>query len=84
MVADNPMQKIELKTFHAEIISDHEAIKLEEAGYAPIPKIRGLNNSVVEQNYLQIKKEIKQLIEIEIERMMDSLDLANFILKKVA
>ncbi|MHB8207627.1 conjugal transfer protein MobC [Mucilaginibacter sp.] len=83
MVADDPLQKIELKIFHAEIINDHKALKNEEDGYLPIPQIREVNNSLIEQNYLQIKKDIKQLIEVEIERMMNSPDLANFILKKI-
>ncbi|RKR80718.1 type IV secretory system conjugative DNA transfer VirD4/TraG family protein [Mucilaginibacter gracilis] len=83
MVADDPMQKIELKTFHAEIINDHDAIKQEEDQYLPIPKIRDISVSLIEQNYLEIKRDIVQLIDTEIERMMDSPDLANFILKKV-
>lgn len=83
MVADDPLQKIELKTFHAEIINDHETLKQEETKYLPIPKIRELRNSDVEQNYLQIKTDIKHIIETEIERMMDSPELANLLLKKI-
>ncbi|WP_202183063.1 hypothetical protein [Chitinophaga solisilvae] len=33
MVADNLEQKIELKTFHGEIINDHAALKAEEESY---------------------------------------------------
>jgi hypothetical protein len=83
-VADDPLQKIELKTFHAEIINDHEALKEEEEKYLPIPEVRKLNNQEIEQNYLQIKKDIKNLIETEIERMMNSPDLTNFVLKKIS
>ncbi|EHQ24314.1 conjugal transfer protein MobC [Mucilaginibacter paludis] len=83
MVADDPMQKIELKTFHAEIINDHEAIKQEEAKYSDIPQIREVGSQDVEQNYLQVKKEIKILIDSELERMSDSPNLTNLILKKI-
>jgi hypothetical protein len=40
-VADDPTNKIALKTFHCEILNDHDAITAEEAVYVPIPKVRG-------------------------------------------
>lgn len=83
MVADDPLQKIELKTFNAEIINDHDALRQEEEKYLPIPEIRETNDREIEQNYLQIKNDIKLLIESEIERMMDSPSLANLLVKKV-
>ena len=34
---DDPAEKIELKTFHCEIINDHEALKKEVDNYVSIP-----------------------------------------------
>jgi len=83
MVADDPLQKIELKIFNAEIINDHEALKQEEEKYLPIPEVRQINDKEIEQNYLQIKNDVKTLIESENERMMNSPSLANLIINKV-
>jgi len=55
MVADNPDYKIELKTFHSEIINDHQALLKEEANYTEIPPVRKLDHSIIQRNYLQIK-----------------------------
>ena len=63
MVADDPDNKIELKTFHNAIQNDHEAIRLEELAYQPIPKIRDIDQEEVLINYHQIKKDIKLLVE---------------------
>jgi hypothetical protein len=63
MVADDPDNKIELKTFHNAIQNDHEAIRLEELAYQPIPPIRDIDQEEVFMNYHQIKKDIKMLVE---------------------
>jgi hypothetical protein len=70
IVADNPDQKIELKMFHAEIINDHEAIKIEEEGYVPLPKIRTVSSEDMEANYRKIKADIQDLIARELEKII--------------
>jgi hypothetical protein len=55
MVADDPDCKIELKTFHCEIVNDHKALKEEQDNYIDIAIIRKLDASIVQRNYLQIK-----------------------------
>jgi len=62
-VADDPQQKIELKTFHAEIINDHEAIRQEESRYQPIPAIRTITSEEIQKNYFRIKENIQEIIE---------------------
>ena len=69
MVADNPDQKIELKMFHAEIVNDHAAIKAEEGGYVPLPKIREVSQEDVEENYKKIREDIQELITREMENL---------------
>src|ERR1044072_5713843 len=39
MVADNPDQVIDLKSFHCEILNDHTALKSESESYQSIPEI---------------------------------------------
>lgn len=70
MVADNPDQKIELKMFHAEIINDHAAIKMEEEKYKPLPKIREVTEEDIQENHKQIKGDIKDLIERELTKLL--------------
>lgn len=69
MVSDNPDEKIELKIFHSEIINDHEAIAKEESRYKEIPVIRTVEYSIIQDNYNQIKNDIKLLISTVIEEI---------------
>lgn len=62
MVADDPDNKIELKTFHNAIQNDHEAIKREEDAHKSIPLIRDTDQIEVLMNYRQIKEDIKALV----------------------
>ena len=65
-VSDDPEQKIDLKVFHAEILNDHAAIRLEEESYKPIPPIRSISHYDIEQNYFRIKKDIQGIIEAKL------------------
>ncbi len=82
MVADNPEEKIELKTFHAEILNDHEAIKAEQEKYQPIPVIKNINWEMVQKNYLQIKQDVQDIIQSEMERLLNDPELAHLVVKK--
>lgn len=82
MVADNPDQKIELKTFCCEIVNDHKALASEQVAYKEIPKISNLTQKEVLDNYLQIKKDVADIIHNEMERMLDTPELTDLIIKK--
>ncbi|MBE9668095.1 conjugal transfer protein MobC [Mucilaginibacter boryungensis] len=82
MVADDPDNKIELKTFHCEILNDHEALKNEQDNYRDIPVIKTLNNAIVQQNYLQVKQDVQDIINAEMERLMSDPALQYLIIKK--
>ncbi|MBW1654962.1 conjugal transfer protein MobC [Flavobacterium quisquiliarum] len=82
MTADNPDYRIELKTFHCEIINDHEKIKRETDNYKEIPFIRTIDNVILQKNYLQIKIEIQEIIHSEIERIIKNPSLSSLVLKK--
>jgi uncharacterized membrane protein YgdD (TMEM256/DUF423 family) len=72
MVADDPAQKIRLKTFHCEILNNHEELKAEADGYKELPIIKEVSTAMINDNYLLIKKEVGEIIESEIERMLNT------------
>lgn len=82
MIADDPDCKIELKTFHCEIINDHKALTKQEANYKDIAVIRKIDTAMVQRNYLQIKQDIQEIKQSEIERLLGDPGLAYLVLKK--
>ncbi len=82
MVADDPDCKIDLKAFHCEIVNDHEGLKREQDGYKDIEPVRKLDVDVVQQNYLQIKQEVQDIIESEMERMLNDPGLEHLVVGK--
>ena len=82
MVADDPDNKIELKAFNCEILNDHEALKKEQDSYKDIEVIRKLDNTMVQRNYLQIKQDIQEIIQSEMERMLNDPGLAHLVVRK--
>lgn len=82
MVADDPGQKMELKAFHAAILNDHEGLKSEQDGYKPIPVVREVTPAMIQRNYLQIRQEVEDLVNAEMERIMGDPGMAGTVLKK--
>lgn len=82
IVADNPDEKIALKAFHAEILNDHQALKSEEERYKPIPLIRQVDSALVQRNYTQIKQEVQEIVDAEIQRMMNDPELEGLVVRK--
>jgi hypothetical protein len=82
MVADDPEQKIELKAFCADIINDHDSLAREQASYKELPVISNMKQSDVLKNYLRIKKDVITIVQTEIERMLDTPELTDLIIKK--
>lgn len=82
MVADDPDCKIELKTFHSEILNDHNALQKEINSYQDIPIVCKLNNEIVQRNYLQIKQDIQNIIQYEMDRLISDPELSYLIVRK--
>jgi len=82
MVADDPDNKIELKTFHCEILNDHEAISTETKGYQQIPVIRKVESKMVQDNYMEIKQDIQGLLQSEMERILNDPALQHLLMDK--
>jgi hypothetical protein len=82
MVADDPDCKIDLKTLHCEILNDHKALKKEQDNYKDIQVIRKLDNTMVQRNYLQIKQDVQDIIQSEMERLLSDPGLAHLVVRK--
>ncbi|RIV42461.1 conjugal transfer protein MobC [Flagellimonas pelagia] len=82
MVADNPNCKIDLKAFHCEIINDHDSLKREEQNYKDIEIIRKLDSGMVQRNYFQIKQDIQDIIQSEMERLLNDPGLSHLVVRK--
>lgn len=82
MVADDPTNKIDLKTFHCEILNDHDALKEEEENYREIPMVRKLDSSMIQRNYLQIKQDVQDIIQTEMERLLSDPASRHLVVKK--
>ena len=69
MASDDPHEKIKLKTFHAELINNSNAINEEIKGFKDIPMVRELKTQQVTDNYYQVKHDIQVLIEQEVYKL---------------
>jgi TusA-related sulfurtransferase len=82
MVADDPDCKIDLKIFHCEILNDHAALKKEQDANKKIQVIRKMDNTMVQRNYLQIKQDIQDIIQSEMERLLNDPGLMYLVVRK--
>ena len=88
-VSDNFNERIEQKIFHTEIIVDIEKVKREESRYQKIPIINNFldadgNDSMkqtIQDNYNQIKEDVKQIVKDELERIAGDENLKHLIQK---
>ena len=74
--------QIELKAFHSRIQNDHSALKKEEERYVEIPVIQNLDASIVEQNYLQIKRDVQDLIQSELSLLVSNPLRSHLVVRK--
>lgn len=82
-VSDNFDQRIGQKIFHAEIVVDNEKVTAETKNYQKIPEIMSFKNKMgedmmtqeIQGNYMQVKNDIVQIIETEMERIKNDPDL---------
>jgi hypothetical protein len=81
-VADNPDEKISLKVFCCEIINHHDVLAKESLAFQPLPVVTEVTAALISEKYGQIKKDIVSLVLTEIERMMDTPELSEKIVKK--
>ncbi|SJZ67649.1 AAA-like domain-containing protein [Chitinophaga eiseniae] len=82
IVADNPGQEIKQKVFYCRVQNDPAALKKEHDRYKDLPVVRNLDNNAVQQNYLQIKQDVQDIISAELERIINDPILSERIVKK--
>lgn len=82
MVADDPDCRIDLKAFHCSVINDHDAIKQEEESYREIEKIRNIDSQIIQRNYSQIRQDIQEIIDSEMEKLLADPAKAYLIVQK--
>ena len=88
-VSDNFNERIEQKIFHAEIVVDTEKVKREESNYQPIPIINDFKDAdgndcmkqAIQDNYNQIKEDVKQIVKDELGRIANDENLKYLIQK---
>ncbi|NTS43033.1 YWFCY domain-containing protein [Flavisolibacter sp. BT320] len=73
MVADDPDQQVKLKAFHATLIQDHAQLQKEHVHDTKIPVVKMVSETELMKNYNQIRKNIKEIIETEIEILMNTI-----------
>ena len=88
-VSDNFTERIEQKIFHAEIVVDTDKVKREESHYQPIPIINNFKDAdgndcmkqAIQDNYNQIKEDVKLIVKDELERIAGDESLKHLIQK---
>lgn len=82
MAADDPENPVELKSFHAKIDMDHKGFKREQNGFKPLPIVRRIDKAMIQQNYHQIKKEIEDLVQAELDRITNDPAMADRLIRR--
>lgn len=86
-VSDNFDERIEQKIFHAQIVVDNEKVAAETKAYKKIPTLTNfiaddgtdLMEQKIQENYGQIKLDVKQIVEDELDRIMNDENLRHLI-----
>jgi hypothetical protein len=86
-VSDNFEERIEQKIFHAEIVVDNEEVSAETKAYQKIPQIlsfidyngNDIMKQEIEKNYREIKSDVLNIVESEMERIKNDPDLQHLV-----
>jgi hypothetical protein len=83
MMSDTPDQPIDLKTFHCRIINDTEKLQAEEAAYVDIPDVRKVTPELIQRNYEQIKQDIQDLLQCEMQALVADPARMHLVINKI-
>jgi hypothetical protein len=89
-VADNFGEEIMQKIFHAKILVDVERVKDDEKRYVKLPVITSFVDStgvdkldeMIDKNYIQIKTDVTNIVNSEINRIANDPNLAHLMNKQ--
>lgn len=74
VVADDPGKEMEFKTFHARILRE----EVVNSPSQPLPIVREVTAEEVREVYMQVKADIKMIVQQETTRMNGNADLLGF------
>lgn len=80
-VADNPDQRIDLKGFHAKFTTPTRTASAKDDS-SQLPIVRHVDSNIVQQNYLQIKREVDEIVQSEMRRILEDPSLQHLIVRK--
>lgn len=86
-VSDNFDERIEQKIFHAEVVVDNEKVAVETKAHKKIPQIlsfadengKDTMKQQIGDNYKQIKLDVMNIVENEMERIKNDPDLQHLV-----
>ena len=78
-ISDNFDERIEQKIFHAEIVVHNEKVSAETKAYKKIPQILSFTDEHGNDNMKQVKTDVLQIVECEMERIKNDPDLQHLI-----
>lgn len=79
IVADNPDQKIKLKKFHGTIMSDKIVESIDSKS---LPVKKSITKEMKTERYLLIKKQVKQLVLLQLTKMLNTPSLTGLMITK--
>jgi YWFCY protein/Type IV secretory system Conjugative DNA transfer len=81
MVADTPEQPVDLKGFCCRVINDPEALAREEAAFVELPVVRQVTQEMLMEHFMQVRQEIGELVEKEMERIDRTPELRHLVIE---
>jgi len=79
-VSDNPDLEISLKAFCCKVQNDLEALRKEEEKYVELPETRKVTKEELMEIYLQVKEDVLNMVDAELDRIMNDPNLAHLLL----
>ena len=64
------------------VLNDHEALKKEQKNYKEIPVFKKLDNAMIQRNYFQIKQDIQDIVESQMEVLLNDPSMKHLIINK--
>ena len=65
-------------------MNDHDSLAKEQSVYKSLPVISNVSQKEILNNYLHINKDIQTILQNEMERMLDTPELGDLIIRKDA
>jgi hypothetical protein len=76
ILADDPGNEMELKAFHAKVVKKPGVALVED-----IPIVREVTPTMLEENFLRVKEEVRDLVESEFRRIESCPVLKKYVVK---